>query len=522
MPLRLEASLDELLLSGGDNRLILDTTSGLNKYGCSPRPRNVTPFGSCTSSSISPRGYAAARQLLQTLRNSDDFEQTAEECADMIRARLSETLQLPEDVDIALAPSGTDVEYLAIALAAGETKQRIVNIVIGPTEVGSGTPAAAGGRHYDTRTPTGETVAAGESITSEFDRRVDVQTIDIRGAGGQPLPESEIDAAVNEAVINAYQRDVVVVLHVVAHSKTGVFAPSQSCVERLCDIYPELVVVVDAAQGRVSSAGLRSLLSRGYLVIFTGSKFYGGPPFSGALLVPHSFLTRQQALPSLSAGFGRYFCAAELPQTWMALRASLPTKSNVGVLLRWAAALAEMEAYYDVPETLRDTALQFFERETPLVLGESPVIDMLPNRETLFADAANRGLESRTTVFGFWVKPPGRNRPLEKAELSQLHAQLNRDISADYPDCDADVTASCFHLGQPVNLGAGGVVLRIAIGGELIVRVATDRDLGDSFLDRLSWLKWQMVGLRKKLELLVSGEVSRRTLFASAERVSNR
>ncbi len=53
-----------LMGKGGDGRLMLDPETGLNAYGCSPRPRPwAVTFASSTASSISERGYAAAETV---------------------------------------------------------------------------------------------------------------------------------------------------------------------------------------------------------------------------------------------------------------------------------------------------------------------------------------------------------------------------------------------------------------------------------------------------------------------------
>ncbi len=500
-----QATLEELLVSGGDNRLNLLSGDGLNKYGCGPRPRAAIPFGSCTSSSTSPRGYAAAQRTLQYLRRQPDFDTAIAHCADSIRTRLAALLELDADVEIALAPSGTDVESLAVILAGANSDKRIVNIVVGPGEVGSGTPLAAACCHHDNQTPLGGSPLPGAPINAALADRVCVKTVDIRGAGGRQLKDSEINAEITQLVVESSDEDSVVLLHIVAHSKTGVFAPSIACVEQLRTAFPNLVVVVDAAQGRLSRAGLRDVLRRGYLVIFTGSKFYGGPPFSGALLVPRPLADAVQNLQSLPSGFGDYFSAVEMPPRWTALRRSLPSQSNLGVILRWSAALVEIEAYYAVPESTRNQVLIGFESEVSRILGASNVIDMLPT-DAWRIDDDDRPLESRTTVFGFWVKPPGAREPLSKSDLIQIHRNLNTDVSERFPQLDRNVAARCFHIGQPVNLGSAGHILRVAIGGELVVRVATDETLGGSLDQRLTWLSRQIMNLRLKLECLVGAE----------------
>jgi hypothetical protein len=57
-------------------------------------------------------------------------------------------------------------------------------------------------------------------------------------------------------------------------------------------------------------------------------------------------------------------------------------------------------------------------------------------------------------------------------------------------------------LGQPVELGPAGCVLRVALGGELITRVAMDRSVGATMDERLAWLRGELFGLRHKIECL--------------------
>jgi hypothetical protein len=238
--------------------------------------------------------------------------------------------------------------------------------------------------------------------------------------------------------------------------------------------------------------------------MFTGSKFYGGPPFSGALLIPAKFQPVRRHLTTLPSGFADYFTAVELPKSWQELRSSLSAEPNYGLLLRWSAAIAEIEAYYQVPNDARLRVLRFFETEVPRIFGESERIRMLPVFPPIYDDFAERLLESKTTVFGFWVTPPGTQRSLGKAELRQMHVDLATDVAAKHASLDPRIVGREYHVGQPVDLGAAGCVLRVALGGCLITRVATDTSIGDSLDDRLRWLERQLTGLRQKVECLAA------------------
>ncbi len=53
-----------LLTAGGDSRIELDETSGVNRYGCAPAPDpEIAPYGSSTASTISPAAFAAALSI---------------------------------------------------------------------------------------------------------------------------------------------------------------------------------------------------------------------------------------------------------------------------------------------------------------------------------------------------------------------------------------------------------------------------------------------------------------------------
>ncbi len=448
------------------------------------------------------RGLAGAMEAHHMICGSPDSHAAASEFANTVRRRLKELLTLPDGVDIALVPSGTDVEMLALALAAGSSGRPVVNILVGPGEVGSGTPQAAACCHYDELAPSGARVLGGTPVDPVLASLVDVRTVDLRTANGEMHSESEIDAAVIELFVEASEADAIILLHIVAHSKTGVHAPSLGCAERLRKISNDVVVVVDAAQGRFSRRGLREVLQNDYLVMFTGSKFYGGPPFSGALLVPSKFRPANRGLSKFPDGFSDYFSAAEMPETWLEVRQHLPQEANVGAILRWTAALAEIEAYYKVPSNARLRVLRFFEAEAPRILGGSEVIRLLPIFPPVYDDTAERLLESKTTVFGFWVTPQGAQRPLGKADLKWMHAELTTDCSTKYAGMHPAIMQREYHLGQPVDLGPGGSVLRVALGGELITRVAKDTSLGESLDDRLEWLHGAAGGIAAKDRML--------------------
>ncbi len=396
--------------------------------------------------------------------------------------------------------------YWLSALAAGGHERPIVNIIVGPTEVGSGTPQAAAGLHYDHLIPRGGEVTAGTPVCPELAERVSVQTVNIRDERGEMLNEFYLDALVTEMVSEAAGEEAHVLLHLVAHSKTGMHAPSLECVDRMMrKLAPEVTVVIDAAQGRVSRRGLCDVLRQGHLVMFTGSKFYGGPAFSGALFVPPHWQPEPRGITRLPGAFDQYFNAAAIPESWPQNPRTFDGLAELWALLRWEAALAEIDAYYEVSSQARLAILRAFEEAVPRIFAGSHSIRLMPVFPPIQDDSHTRLLESKTTVFSFQVEAGGQ--ALDLKELKTFHRELNTDVQNAYPTLPARAMSQQFHVGQPVPFEDGSAALRIALGGELIVRMATDQSLGESLEARLDWLRTQLNGLRRKVEYLAAERV---------------
>ncbi|MBL8482941.1 MAG: hypothetical protein JNJ60_12155 [Rhodocyclaceae bacterium] len=507
--------LADLLHSGSDERAMLGA-NGVNKYCGAPYPRTVVAFGSCTASTISERGWFAARAAWQNLARQaaeDGVLGAADAAGRRIRRKLAHLMEVDDlpGLEVVLTPSGSDAESVALYLASLRDERPLVNIVVGAREVGSGTVLAAGGRYFSECVPSGAKREPGAPLDAALAERTSVVQVRIRNDLAAERSPDELDAEIQDLVAGAVASGARVIVHVVAHSKTGVHAPRLETVNALVARYGERVVaLIDAAQGRFSRRGLRDYLARGCMVIMTGSKFYGGPPFSGCLLVPHSVLPCGGKEMRFPAGFSDYLTPAQLPESWSAARASLNQTANIGLLLRWAAAIAEIAAYYDAPGPSRYRVLRYFEAQTPIILGRSPLLELINVPIPVYDDMSERLLESKTTVFSFRVKARS-GRQLDQATLMCWVRWMNQDISAaaaaETPDNIVLAARTCFQLGQAVHVGEQQSgehdhVIRVAIGGELITSVATDLALGASLDQRLAWLANKLEQLRMKIEFI--------------------
>jgi len=364
--------------------------------------------------------------------------------------------------------------------------------------------------------PSGESREPGAPIDGELSEGVRVETIRLRSEDGHLSTPEELDEEADKLVRAACLEGANVLLHVVTHSKTGVYAPSFDKAAELRDEFGEQVtVILDAAQGRLSRRSIKAALELSYLVLITGSKFYGGPAFSGALLVPNAHRPSITGLERLTPGLRDYMTAPELPQHWRKLRTSLPAEPNPGLVLRWSAALAQIEAYYETPSENRRLVMRAFEEAVTERLGTSELIDVIPVSPLRERDSL-RFLEAATTVFPFFVRSEPGGPYLERDRLKKVFSHLNSDLSGAVPSLSAAeqaILAREIHIGQPVLLSGGAddehSVLRIALGAAMVIKVANDANLGEDFDQRLDWLRSQIDILREKVELIITHFIDR-------------
>lgn len=505
----LSAPTATLLASAGDSRHTVDA-DGCNRYGNSYEPEpGVVTFGSCTSSSISEEAYAAAARLHGWLATLDErfLDRAVDDLYDRVRAELTANIAMTmaNRIDVVITPSGTDAELVPLVVARAGGRP-VTNILVGPAEAGSGTARAAAGRHFDTVTPAGSTVVPGDPIDTDLASAVETVYVSIRTADGTPRDEAAVDADVSDAVRAALADGRTALVHVIAHSKTGVHAPTLDVADRLRSADPDRVhVVIDAAQGRFSRRGLGESLAAGCMVMTTGSKFFGGPPFAGAVLIPRTGRPRIDRFPP---GCSEYLTPAMLPRGWSSARESLVPRRNIGVLLRWWAALAEIRDYYSVPAQLRFDVLQRFQAAVPDAVDRHPRLGLRTIPSPLSGGAAHRVLESNTTVFPFTcARSDGSTFGADDLRRVQRLMRAPLEPAGGFADLTADVRAFRVELGQPVAITRGDdptVVLRLALGARQIIRTCVVPTTGKTFDERLAALEADVERTFTKLDAVLA------------------
>jgi len=476
------ATLDDLLACGGDPRLMLDPISRLNDYGCGPMPSPQTlSFASSTASAISERAYeraGLAREELMRLAIAVGLEEALETRIEEMRGELKAHLALGTDVDVVFSPSGTDSQLHALFLTRLLLGEGLTTIIVGSDQTGSGTAYTAGGRHFNRFTASGVTVRKDTLIAG---LAADCIALPLADATGLKL-RADIDVAVLEAIETVVARGASVLLQIMDASKLGWRAPSNACLDEIARRWPGKVqVVVDACQMRLGRDRLRACLDRGYMMLVSGSKFFGGPAFSGALLVPSRLARSINARKANVAGIGDYANRNDWPKGWR-LRSNFESRANIGQWLRWEAALEEIDAYYRVPDAWRARALQEFRTCVENLLALSPQLCMIGSDR----NAADMGDEEfgEATIFPFTIE--GKYRRFSSHECRVLYGALTQDLGdvIGRSASDRDLAARRCLVGQPVRIersdGEPTAVLRLCAGARLVTETwAPNADIAE-------------------------------------------
>jgi len=466
---------EHLLTHGGDARIKIDPKTGRNGYGSSARPTaREIGFSSSTATCVSAPAFASVEAMRRRLLvGAATFEAEIERIRCDV-ARRTGAAQVA-GTQIVLTASGTDAELAALALSLAHTPRPLTSIVVSPEETGSGVPQATLGRHFSTETALGARVQQGAAIDGFPGGRIASVNIAIRDASGTARPlatiRDEIFAA-TEAAVNDGRR---VLLHVLDAAKTGIGAPALADVVALRARFGDAVdVVVDACQARLGPEAVAAYLAQGWLVQMTGSKFWGGPPFSGALLVPAAFVARNERLTPLFAGLGSYMSRHDWPAA-IGARSALPDVHNLGLLSRWQAALCEAERFAALAPAQATQLTRNFMAAVAQSLSQhselSPVDGGPIDHAAICANDTWKDLRSIVPFV-----PSRGGRPLTLEETKRLHQALARDVSArlaarNLTEADLELAARPCHLGQPVKLGATAA-LRICASTRTLVAMS--------------------------------------------------
>ncbi|HYJ53526.1 MAG TPA: hypothetical protein VEW04_10190 [Allosphingosinicella sp.] len=444
----------QLMTRGGDARLILSPETGLNRYFSAPRPRDLIAYASSTANDVSAAAYARVEAVLAET-GADPAPSVYAARLEALRERIRRAYRVADDVEIVFAPSGTDLEYVALACIVGRAPGGTNAILLGADEVGSGCIHSAHGLYFANETALGAAVRPGEPVPGLGGTSVDLIDIQVRDRMGRVRPSHYISERMRASIAAATGASRHSLVHVVHGSKTGLILPSLDDIDRLAEAAgPDATFVVDACQARITSEALNLYLARGAIVFVTGSKFMGGPPFSGFALVPRALAA---AAPDLPEGFATLFRRAEWPSGWPGAEI-LPDSANIGLLLRLEASVFELERFQALPAADVERVILAF-------------------HAAVRAEIVEQTIARRVAPY-----PPGHvedadSHPIEMRTLSTLDLSADGASFEDAQDWHKAMALAGIRVGQPVKCvrlrdGRWGATLRIGLSMGQVVDAA--------------------------------------------------
>ena len=458
-----DSTLADLMTQGGDARIVLDPQTRLNRYSSGPYPRDVLALASSTANDLS----ADAANYLTEKYGADAAHLNSgaayADALDQSRGQIRSAYNLARDIDIFFAPSGTDLEYVPLFASAGKSTNGVSNLLLGADEVGSGCIHSAAGLYFANETALGVAVAPGRRVEGMVP--VEMGDFPVRDAVGTAFDGPAIAGQMGPKVADALAAGLHPLVHIVHGSKTGLVLPHLDEIDALIARFGDKVsFVVDACQARITTPAIHDYLKRGIIVFLTGSKFMGGPPFSGFALLPPGMAANAAQLP---VGATQIFRLAEVPADWPG-REALDDSGNAGLALRLSASLFELERFQklSIVEVAR------------VVRGLTAATDKLT--ATLNVRKVGAAAPSESS------EPAGH--PIEMQTLVTLdlcHDQSGNQVrTIDFDGATAIHKAMIgqgVRLGQPVKCvkltdGRWGATVRIGISMPQLVKLAVHND----------------------------------------------
>ena len=446
--------LENIILddNGKDDRLRL-LEKGMTKYGCSSFPYSHISYSSCTASTISLEAYIHLQEYYNRMNLYE--EKVYIEAFQNIRDDIRNIIGLDDDVDICLGSSGTDLELIPYLFLPENSK--VLNFIIAPNEVGSGTSLAATGKvfsnvHKKYKYQKGD-------ILDGFDKfEINLINLEIRDKNSDPLSDSVILDNISAILKKEEYKNYYKIIHSVYHTKTGLIKPDPlTLVDTIQD--DKLIFIVDACQFRLSMETINVLLKKGCIVFITGSKFFAGPTFSAAALIPPILRDKAAFNKKIPKGFNFLFGKELFPLRWSSID-KFNYGNNLGLLLRWRASIFEMQLFNSVARKRVINTMKIFYKCIETIKEEyGDIVIYNDIRET--SKDYDKLMANSIISFGFIDTDVDYNVALDIYKQLMKINKLEKNFS--YP----------IHLGQPVKIRKKADkwlgTLRIALSSKFFV-----------------------------------------------------
>ncbi|MCL5130051.1 hypothetical protein [Algibacter sp. L4_22] len=502
-----------LLMDGGDLRLNIDEINLLNKYGCRPFPRpDAFTFASSTASSVSNFAFDKTDKVRSILiRNSlkNGFRNATIEFSELLKNNLKKIFKLNDECQIIFSPSGTDSALQIAAITQIISNKDITHVLVASDETGSGVPAALKGCHFENTTALNHPVKKGDRI--EGFRDIDLIKVPFRDEKGVLKSSSQLDEEVFNAISKTNELGRHVVLHTMDQSKLGYQSPSDELIQRLNTFNNlSMQVIVDAAQLRLDPTDIKNYLSKGYIVTITGSKYFTGPPYSGALILPKNVSKVIDSLKdTLPKGLTEYYHHSDWPTSWCCSN-DLSSGYNYGSYMRWNAAIVEMDRYFKTPILYRNMGIEMFCDFVDESIKEASFLEPTYSDETKTNSYNSKefGIRNIRTIYPFFILR--NNKALSIDQVKKVYTLLNSDLSDQFQGSPLEIirlAGQKCHIGQAVNVKYSNdiesAILRISLGARVISESWVNRDISLYFRN-IELQMNQITVIIKKIELILN------------------
>jgi len=502
-----------LLMSGGDLRLNIDEFELLNKYGCRPFPRpEAFTFASSTATSVSNYAFDKTDKVRSILiQNSlkKGFKNTTIEFSELLKNNLRKSLKINDACQIIFSPSGTDSSLQIAAITQIISDKEITHVLVASDETGSGIPTALKGCHFENTTALNYPVKKGDKI--EGFRDIDLIEIPLRDGNGALKSSIQLDKEVFTAISKTNELGRHIVLHAMDQSKLGYQSPTEKMIQSLKTLDNlSIQIIVDGSQLRLDPNDIQNYLNKGYIVTITGSKYFTGPPYCGALIVPKSVSKSINSVKNtIPEGLTDYYNHSDWPTSWFCSK-DLCDGFNYGSSMRWNAAIVEMDRYFKTPILYRNLGIEMFCNFVEDSIKDASFLEPLFGDETKINtyNSEEFGLRNIRTIFPFFILK--NNEVLTNDKVKKLYLLLNSDISDQFAESSIEIirlAAQKCHIGQAVDVKYGNdiqsAVLRISLGARVISESWVNRDISIYFRN-IEVQMDQITVIIKKIELILN------------------
>ncbi|MFH0898118.1 MAG: hypothetical protein V1855_00905, partial [bacterium] len=277
----------------------------------------------------------------------------------------------------------------------------------------------------------------------------------------------------------------VAVLHFVQATKTGITVPRLDFVKKMKARYGNaLVIVVDAAQVRCTDYSIKSYLDQGFCVFVTGSKFFAGVSFCGAAFIPEKeAISVHDENVYVPTSFSDYITRDDIDEKLVSFRAKFASWKNYGGLLRWETALCEMEKFYAIPQSLRNSIISDWVQGVEELIKKSESVRLFKQCGKFLDDPVDGSMMAGCSSI-IPICFDGQKNDTKGEALKYIHKLLFDDISMDFSASvsqeERALAKEKFLIGQPVILSDGDCsvgVLRIALSAPMVIAMAGNDEM---------------------------------------------